>query len=460
MALHRPPENLEKVYPSDETDAVPFENSSRIIRLYQKMKELEYRLLLHRPQNQRAHPRFLELQPEPCDRDTLLLAHSEEHYNRMLQTEHLSDEELQELCAVNADLYFCRDTFLAASLAAGGVVAAVNAVMSPATATTRAIALVRPPGHHATRDEAMGFCYFNNCAVAAKHALHSQQADRVLILDWDIHHGNGIQDICYDDPNIFYLSIHRASFGSSRKSKKDWFYPGTGKPSQVGQGESAGTNLNIVWGTGGMGNTEYAAAFSELVLPVLKSFEPDLIIVACGLDAAKGDLLGDCGLSPDMFYIMTNSLFETAGPDIPIVMALEGGYDLDTIANCMETTALALLDEPLPPQWDSGAMLSSGDNAILSSQCSLSRYWGPKDVEEMKTSTVQAVAAIEKSTQALTTKSGIEIAHHGPRSSGAVKHIRRSKWVHSPNDIVQLYHRPFQPDNTHHRPFVSSHTYM
>jgi hypothetical protein len=212
-----------------------------------------------------------------------------------------------------------------------------------------------------------GFCYFNNVAVAAKHALATNRAKRVFILDWDIHHGNGIQDITYDDPNIFYLSIHRASFG--RNKDKHWFYPGTGRHTEVGTGAGTGSNLNIVWQNGGMGNVEYAAAFSEVVLPLLCTFLPDLIIVACGFDAAKGDLLGDCGLSTDMYYTMTKSLLKAAGHSIPFVVALEGGYKLDVCAACMEAVALALLNKPLnadqPKHYDSLDSASSEEEEEL-----------------------------------------------------------------------------------------------
>ena len=190
----------------------------------------------------------------------------------------------------------------------------------------------------------LGFCYFNNVAVAAKHAVHSGRARRVFILDWDIHHGNGIQNLTYDDPQIFYMSIHRASF--SRRRAENWFYPGTGRPTEVGNGDGEGTNLNIVWGEGGMGDQEYSAAFSQIVLPLLHNFKPDLIVVACGLDAVQGDLLGDCGLSPEMYYIMTRSLLGAA-TKIPIVAALEGGYNIEKSATCMEYVALAMLDEPI-----------------------------------------------------------------------------------------------------------------
>jgi Histone deacetylase domain len=224
----------------------------------------------------------------------------------------------------------------------------------------------------------------------------------VFILDIDIHHGNGIQEVTYDDPHIFYLSIHRAGTTSD-----DWFYPGTGNHCETGLGPGAeGTNLNIAWPKGGMGNTEYAAAFIEVVLPVLLNFNPDLIIIACGLDAAKGDLLGDCGLSPDMFYLMTNSLLKTAGRDIPLVVALEGGYNLEIMATCMEGVALALLDEV----WDKSPLEKvcvSASPKSLNSQVKfdLTYYWNREEFyreTKKKAKTKRALLALKKSAASYT----------------------------------------------------------
>ena len=412
-----------------------FENASRIVRLHQRAMQIERRLTgrqtIELPtdegstaeqassfEDQNDYPCYGGIQPHyqsdclwatnpaaphnvrcfipleatPCPQSIIELAHTRELYDRIQQTSRYTDEQLQEASGDDSDIYYCRDTFFAATLACGGVVNCVRAVTQARFDTpTRAMALVRPPGHHGTRDLAQGFCFFNNIAVAAKEAIASGRAERVFVLDWyvllcciwiwgmkpfpcdngfgsarivqycvifytiliivvvvvlvdicrDIHHGNGIQDICYDDPNIFYLSLHRGC------TNKTWFYPGTGRAYETGRGSGMGSNLNISWGQGNMENMHYAAAFSEAVLPVLFSFDPDLIIVACGFDAVKGDLLGDCGLSPHMYYIMTRSLLETCGMEIPLVMVLEGGYNLDIIEQCFEATVLAMLDEPL-----------------------------------------------------------------------------------------------------------------
>jgi hypothetical protein len=186
----------------------------------------------------------------------------------------------------------------------------------------------------------LGFCFFNSVVVAAKHAIITKGLSRVVILDWDIHHGNGTQNLTYDDPNILYISLHRK--GQNSKS----FFPGTGSHEEVGSGDAEGMNLNITWTKGGVGNTEYAAAFCELILPLLVEFEPDMVLVSCGFDAAKGDLLGDCAVTPEMYYCMTKSILLGLGEEIPIVIALEGGYNIDVNCNCMEAVSLALLDEP------------------------------------------------------------------------------------------------------------------
>lgn len=334
------------------------ENPTRILALYHRLMELEDRLLAQvYPWNDgtsvpspgkeckmsvaRQHKlrRFLHLPCTRADRCIIELAHSPEHYEFLKRTTTMSASQLQELSVIG-DLYFNNFTFVAATLAAGAVIECVKAVTDFKPPTTRAIALVRPPGHHAAgknrsdRYDAQGFCYFNNVAIASKYAIASGRASRVFILDWDIHHGNGIQDLTYDDPNIFYLSLHRN------------FYPYTGRHDETGkEGDAAGTNCNIVWDES-VGNADYAAAFSSLVLPSIMSYGPDLILISSGLDAAKGDRIGDCFLTPPMYYALTNSILATAGQKIPIVVVLEGGYNLKVIADCVEGIALALFDEP------------------------------------------------------------------------------------------------------------------
>ncbi|KAL7545525.1 hypothetical protein ACHAWF_008874 [Thalassiosira exigua] len=402
------------------------ENPNRILAIYRRLMELEDRLLARvypwsfpdqryeeciPTERQNKLRRFLRLPCVPADRETIELAHSPDHYQFLLRTAAMSKRQLRELCVEN-DLYFNNFTFLAASLAAGAVIECVNAVTNPnmvAPMTTRAIALVRPPGHHAgglnrcDRHDAQGFCYFNNVAIAAKHAIASGRASRVFILDWDVHHGNGIQDLTYDDENIFYLSIHRG------------FYPFTGYHNETGKGAAVGTNCNIMWDHEEMGNAEYAEAFRRLVLPNILSFQPGLILVSSGFDAAKGDTLGDCCLTPSMYYAMTNSLLAAVGWDIPIVVVTEGGYNHDVIADCAEAVALALLDEPWKEDethyetktfWSTKSILPVPSYQVLqhSNPFGLQRWLSQEPLhasKERKLRKEHALASIKRSAEAL-----------------------------------------------------------
>jgi hypothetical protein len=231
-------------------------------------------------------------------------------------------------------------------------------------------------------------------------------------------------------------------FDSDGQNHKEWFYPGTGHWNETGSGEGAGTNLNVVWEEGGMGNTEYAAAFSEVVLPCVLGFRPDLIIVACGLDPAAGDLIGDCNLSPDMFYVMTKSLLEMPLRATPLVVALEGGYNLEIMSSCMEAVTLALLDEPYVPQ-NVGAGSNDGD------EYTLARYWNRSETKEKKT--IKAVASIKKSLRAMMkTANGRAILGNGPwiasRKPPAVVPPPKilEELLYRNSRIVPRCHRPFQ----------------
>ncbi|XP_032456631.1 histone deacetylase 4 isoform X4 [Nasonia vitripennis] len=205
-------------------------------------------------------------------------------------------------------------------------------------------AVVRPPGHHAEANLAMGFCFFNAVAIAAKLLLQKLDLRKILILDWDVHHGNGTQQMFYDDPRVLYLSIHRHDDGN--------FFPGTGGPTECGAGEGMGRNVNVAW-SGGLnppiGDAEYLAAFRTIVMPIAKDFDPDLVLVSAGFDAAHGHPapLGGYKVSPACFGRMTQMLMTLAGGKV--VLALEGGYDLTAICDSAQECVRALLgDEPTP----------------------------------------------------------------------------------------------------------------
>ncbi|KAA0172293.1 hypothetical protein FNF27_06092 [Cafeteria roenbergensis] len=268
----------------------------------------------------------------PARRDEIKLCHSEEH---LAQVDSLRavDETGRRL---GADTFANEHTHTAALLAAGSVLAVTESVMR---GNTRAgIALVRPPGHHAEPDAIMGFCLLNNAAIAAAAARRHMGAQRVLILDWDVHHGNGTEACFVDDPTVMYVSLHRYEPG---------FFPGTGDPHDVGVGRGAGFTVNVGWPEGDMRDADYAAAFDTVIMPIARQFNPDLVIVSAGFDAAVEDPLGGCLVTPAGFAMMTSRLRELASGRL--VVALEGGYNLAAIALCTEAVTRILLGEA-PPQ--------------------------------------------------------------------------------------------------------------
>jgi len=223
-------------------------------------------------------------------------------------------------------------------ISAGGVLSCVDSVAGGEVQS--ALAVVRPPGHHAEPDEPHGFCFFNNVAIAAKYAISSLGMNRVLILDWDVHHGNGIQHMFYNDNRVLYISLHRYDHGAFFPQSDDADYD------KVGEGAGRGFNINIPFNGRKMGDSEYSLAFHQIVLPVTYEFRPDLVLVSAGFDAAEGDPLGGYKVSPAMYGYMTHQLSVAVGS---LVVALEGGYNLSTISECVLMCARALLGDPLPP---------------------------------------------------------------------------------------------------------------
>ncbi|XP_065200082.1 histone deacetylase 4 isoform X3 [Planococcus citri] len=205
-------------------------------------------------------------------------------------------------------------------------------------------AIVRPPGHHAESAQAMGFCFFNSIAVAAKLLQQKLDYRRILIIDWDVHHGNGTQQIFYEDRRVLYLSIHRHDDGN--------FFPGTGASIECGSGSGLGYNVNVAWSGGlnpPMADAEYLAAFRTIVMPIAREYVPDIILVSAGFDAASGHPppLGGYKVSPACFGFMTQQLAQLA--DGKVVLSLEGGYDLPAICDCSEECVRALLDGSSSP---------------------------------------------------------------------------------------------------------------
>ncbi|XP_022177401.1 histone deacetylase 4 isoform X8 [Myzus persicae] len=224
-------------------------------------------------------------------------------------------------------------------------------------------AIVRPPGHHAEANQAMGFCFFNSIAVACRLLQQRQAVRRILIVDWDVHHGNGTQQIFYDDRSVLYLSIHRHDEGN--------FFPGTGAPGECGAGSGLGYNVNIAWSGGlqpPLGDAEYLAAFRTVVMPIARDYAPEIILVSAGFDAASGHPapLGGYNVTPACFAYMTQQLMQIA--DGKVILSLEGGYDLTAICDSAEECVRALLEDEVTPIVQSELHRTPCQNAIKTLQ--------------------------------------------------------------------------------------------
>jgi acetoin utilization deacetylase AcuC-like enzyme len=220
---------------------------------------------------------------------------------------------------LDPDTVLSKDSYNVALLAAGGAITAVDAVLDNLDC---AFALVRPPGHHATPTKSMGFCIFNNIAIAARHAQKIGKK-RVLIVDWDVHHGNGTQDAFYDDPTVLYFSTHQYPH-----------YPGTGWMDEVGTGNGEGFNINVPLPEG-TDDSGFIAAFKEILVPAAREFSPDIVLVSAGMDACRNDGLAQMRMSVDGFSalatIVKSIAKECCGGKVAVV--LEGGYDLKLLSH-------------------------------------------------------------------------------------------------------------------------------
>ncbi len=214
--------------------------------------------------------------------------------------------------------------------AAGGVLNAIDAVI--AGEARNAFCAVRPPGHHATAGRGMGFCIFNNVAVAARYAQKKHGLERVAIVDWDVHHGNGTQDIFYTDGAVFYFSTHQSPW-----------YPGTGPANETGEGKGKGLTLNCPF-PAGSGEAEIVGAFRHSFLPKMRDFKPELILLSSGFDSRLGDPLGEFTLSDGDFAVLTNIMLEVADQYSGgrVVSVLEGGYSLTGLAAAVKAHVEAL----------------------------------------------------------------------------------------------------------------------
>jgi acetoin utilization deacetylase AcuC-like enzyme len=231
------------------------------------------------------------------------------------------------------DTSISKASFHSAVHATGTVLTAVDLVTSGEA--SHAFCVVRPPGHHATPDVGMGFCLFNNVAVAARYAQHHHGLSRVLIVDWDVHHGNGTQDIFYSDPSVLFFSTHQSPW-----------YPGTGAMNETGDGAAEGATINCPF-PAGSGREQILGAFQTRLLPAVKEFQPDLVLISAGFDSRAGDPLGHFFLTDRDFTDLTNLMLEVADQYCGgrLVSVLEGGYNLDGLTAAVRAHSTALLEK-------------------------------------------------------------------------------------------------------------------
>jgi len=286
---------------------------------------------------------LVRVEPRAGTGDEITLVHAEGHFERVAHTRTLSR------FAFDADTPVSARSFDTACLAVGGGLALLDEVVAGRLRT--GFAFVRPPGHHAERERAMGFCLFNNVAIGAAYLRAHHGLERVMIVDWDVHHGNGTQNIFARDPGVLYVSTHRYPF-----------YPGTGGLDEVGIGDGAGFTVNIPF-PGGVGDADFVEAFRTVIEPIALQYEPQLVLISAGFDAHWRDPLGGMGVTEQGFAAMARSLLgvaeQTAGGRC--VAILEGGYDLAATRD----SAAAVLDAMSGTRMPSSPVRQPGLRALF-----------------------------------------------------------------------------------------------
>ncbi len=287
---------------------------------------------------------YVDVPVREATEDELLYIHSKDYISMVAATAGKSRSYL------DADTQTSSGSYQAALLAVGGLCNAIKMVHSGEI--NNAFALVRPPGHHAERSRGMGFCLFNNVAIGAVYAQRELGLKRILIADWDLHHGNSTQHCFEDDPSILYFSTHQYPY-----------YPGTGSFTEVGSGEGEGYTINVPLSTG-YGDAEYIAIYRQILQPIALGFKPDLVLASVGFDIHKDDPLGGMSITPLGFAALTHILMEIArlSCDGKLVLTLEGGYNLQGLRDSVKAVLKELRGETTAEDRD---WSDDGDKRIL-----------------------------------------------------------------------------------------------
>jgi histone deacetylase 6 len=349
-------------------DNVHPEDPRRIYYIYRELVEAG---LVENTPEVFANPPLEHIPLREVTRAEVELVHEVEprnHWDFVESTSAMSDDALIDLSENPGmdSIYFNQLSFFSGKLSAGGAIETCKAVFE--RRVKNAIAVIRPPGHHAEVNKTMGFCLFNNCCIASRVCQkdYGQDCRRILIVDWDVHHGNGCQKAFYKDPNILYISLHVHMNGG--------FYPSGdgGAMDKCGEGPGLGKNVNIPWPNKGMGDADYMYAFQHVVMPIATEFEPDLVVVAAGFDAAAGDELGGCFVSPACYAHMTHMLMRLANGKVAV--CLEGGYNFKAISKSALAVTKTLMGEP-PDRIDATQPTPSAVETVEQVRHIQSKYW-------------------------------------------------------------------------------------
>ncbi len=294
------------------------ESPERLAAVYDRLPDIE------------ATGRIEGVPIRPARPGEILRVHSPDHLQRIAATAET------EATALTADTLASPGSYEAAILAAGGMFSAIEAVVEGRI--QNAFVLARPPGHHAERSRAMGFCLFNTVALGGRYARETLGLDRILIVDWDVHHGNGTQHAFEDDPAVLFFSVHQSPL-----------FPGTGFFTEVGRGPGEGFTINIPLGRG-YGDAEYAALFELVLRPAALAFDPSLILVSAGFDTHVDDPVGAMRMTPAGFAALTRSLMMVADAVCGgrLVLVLEGGYNREALADSVMAVIGTLAGDPAP----------------------------------------------------------------------------------------------------------------
>jgi len=302
---------IDKRFEAHFSNANHPERPERISTLSQIMREFE-------------REQLVRINAKPASPESVLLNHTNSLFEAVRETTNMDSFSFDK------DTWACSATFETALLAVGSLLAIVDTIMN--AEIDNGFALVRPPGHHAESDRAMGFCFFNNVAIAVHHLKKTYGLSRILIIDWDVHHGNGTQNSFFTDENVLYISVHQSPL-----------YPGTGTVPEWGVGSGTGYTLNIPCPKG-FGDVEYAAIFDSLILPAALRFNQEFVLVSAGFDCHSLDPLGGMEVTSHGFQKMTQQLLSIAREccNGRLGIVLEGGYSLQALSEAVPTVMMEL----------------------------------------------------------------------------------------------------------------------